>query len=357
MIEIVHGNLLDAKVDALVNTVNTEGVMGKGIALQFRQAYPSMFKAYVADSKAGRVKLGEMNVFDLGALVNVGPRWIVNFPTKGHWKTRSRLADIEKGLESLVATVRELGIKSIAVPPLGCGNGGLDWNDVRPLIERAFAKMSDVRVLLFAPSGAPAPADMPNRTEAPTLTLGRAALITLVDDYLKALFDPNVTLLEIHKLMYFLQEAGQDLRLDYRAELYGPYAVNLRHVLTKLEGHMISGYGDGGDEPNKPIELLDGAVEAARNYIAEEADLKRRMDRVKKLIEGYEDPYGLELLSSIHWVMCRDTNAKTSVEAAIDAVYSWNDRKRRLFKREHLAAAWHKLQHDNWAIESRSAIH
>src|SRR5882762_1778498 len=125
MIEIVSGNLLEAQVEALVNTVNTEGVMGKGIALQFRQAFPAMFNAYLADCRAGAVTLGKMNVFDLGGLLPSGPRWIINFPTKGHWKSRSRLKDIETGLESLVATVRKLNIKSIAVPPLGCGHGGL----------------------------------------------------------------------------------------------------------------------------------------------------------------------------------------------------------------------------------------
>jgi O-acetyl-ADP-ribose deacetylase (regulator of RNase III) len=357
MIEIVQGNLLAAKVDALVNTVNTEGVMGKGIALQFRQAFPAMYKAYAVDCKAGRVELGRMHVFDLGGLLESGPRWIINFPTKGHWKSRSRLGDISKGLESLISTIRALKIRSIAIPPLGCGHGGLDWNEVRPLIEKAFENSPEVHVQLFAPSGAPAPVDMPNRTKSPELTLGRAALIALIDDYLQGLFDPNVTLLEIHKLMYFLQEAGQELKLNYQAELYGPYALNLRHVLIKLEGHMITGYGDGADDPDKPIELVGGAAEAAREYIAKEAELQARMARVRKLIEGYEDPYGLELLSSIHWVMCRDPDAKVSADAAIDAVYSWNDRKRRMFKREHLAAAWQKLQRENWASESRSAIH
>jgi O-acetyl-ADP-ribose deacetylase (regulator of RNase III) len=156
MIEIVSGNLLEAQVEALVNTVNTEGVMGKGIALQFRQAFPAMFNAYVADCRTGAVKLGKMNIFDLGGPLRSGPRWIINFPTKSHWKSRSRLKDIERGLESFVATVRALNIESVAVPPLGCGLGGLDWSDVRPLIERAFAQTDDVHVLLFAPAGAPA---------------------------------------------------------------------------------------------------------------------------------------------------------------------------------------------------------
>jgi hypothetical protein len=161
-----------------------------------------MFNAYLADCRAGAVTLGKMNVFDLGGLLRAGPRWIINFPTKGRWKSRSRLKDIERGLESLVATVRELNIKSIAVPPLGCGHGGLDWSDVHQLIERAFALIPDVSVLLFAPAGAPAAADMPNWTASPSLTTGRAALITLIDGYLKALLDPNVTPLEVHKLMY-----------------------------------------------------------------------------------------------------------------------------------------------------------
>jgi O-acetyl-ADP-ribose deacetylase (regulator of RNase III) len=357
MIEIVRGNLLQADVEALVNTVNTEGVMGKGIALQFRRAYPAMFDAYLADCKAGRVKLGHMHLYDLGGLVSSAPRWIINFPTKGHWKARSRLSDIQSGLTDLVKIIRECGIKSIALPPLGCGHGGLDWGDVRPMIEGTFKNLPEVRALLFAPDGSPNAADMPNRTSEPELTTGRAALIALVDGYLKGLLDPNVTLLEIHKLMYFLQEAGQDLKLKYEAQLYGPYARNLRHVLNRLEGHMLAGFGDGTDDPDKPIELVRGAVEKASTYLAEDAQTLSRMARVKKLIEGFEDPYGLEVLSSVHWVMCHDRRARDSAEDAINAVLSWNERKRRLIKPAHIEAAWQRLHHEKWATESRSAIH
>ncbi len=357
MIEIVRGNLLQANVEALVNTVNTEGVMGKGIALQFRRAYPAMFDAYAIDCKAGRVKLGHMHVYDLGGIVASGPRWIVNFPTKGHWKSRSRLSDIKAGLTDLIETICKLGIKSIAVPPLGCGHGGLDWADVRPMIEKAFERIPEVHTLLFAPDGSPNAADMPNRTAEPELTTGRAALITLVDGYLKGLLDPNVTLLEIHKLMYFLQEAGQDLRLEYEAQLYGPYARNLRHVLNRLEGHMLTGFGDGSDRPDKPIELVAGAVDKAGKYLADDRQTLSRMARVQKLIEGFEDPYGLEVLSSVHWVMCHDSRARDSVEDAIKAVQSWNPRKRKLIKPAHIEAAWQRLHREKWATESRSAIH
>ncbi len=154
MIEIFHGNLLEASVEALVNTVNTVGVMGKGIALQFKQAFPTMFRTYERACKAGEVRLGKMHVFDLGGSTG-GPRWIINFPTKRHWRERSRMENIEAGLEDLVLTIRRLGIHSIALPPLGCGNGGLDWHDVRPRIEAGLANVPDVRVLLFAPGSAP----------------------------------------------------------------------------------------------------------------------------------------------------------------------------------------------------------
>ena len=150
MIEIAKGNLLEARVEALVNTVNTVGVMGKGIALQFKEAFPAMFRDYAMACKTGDVRLGKMHVFDLGGLTG-DRRWIINFPTKGHWRERSRLTDIEAGLEDLVDTVRRLGIRSIAIPPLGCGNGGLNWADVRPRIEAAFINSPDVNVLLFEP--------------------------------------------------------------------------------------------------------------------------------------------------------------------------------------------------------------
>lgn len=156
MVEISHGNLLEAPVEALVNTVNTAGVMGKGIALQFKQAFPKMFRAYEKACKAGEVRLGKVYVFELGGLTG-GPRWIINFPTKGHWRERSRLENIEAGLKDLVTTIRRLGIHSIALPPLGCGNGGLDWHDVQPRIKAALAHVPEVRVLLFAPGSAPDP--------------------------------------------------------------------------------------------------------------------------------------------------------------------------------------------------------
>ncbi len=150
MIEIAKGDLLTASAEALVNAVNTVGVMGKGIALQFREKFPEMFRVYELACRAGEVRVGGMHVFDRGASISSG-RWIVNFPTKRHWREPSRIADIDAGLVDLVAVVRRLGIKSIAIPPLGCGLGGLNWNEVRPRIESAFEAEKEVRVLLFCP--------------------------------------------------------------------------------------------------------------------------------------------------------------------------------------------------------------
>lgn len=356
MINLDQGNLLHAQAQALVNTVNTDGVMGKGIALQFKKAYPDMFKAYEQACKRNEVSLGKMHVFDLGGLVG-GPRWIINFPTKGHWRSKSKLSDIQEGLVDLVRVADQLGITSIAVPPLGCGHGGLSWHDVRPLIDLAFRESSNINVLLFEPAGVPDVLTMPNRTERPAMTVGRAALIAIMKRYQDGLLDPFVSLLEIHKLLYFLQEAGQPLRLNYEAKKFGPYASNLRQVLIKVEGHFLQGYGDGQDNPEKPIELIAQAIGEAEEYVRKDPALIARMDRVSALINGFEDPYGMELLSSMHWVMCHDETARESSSQAIALVHEWSARKRDVLKSDHLRKAWERLKSQRWDVESVSIVH
>ena len=234
------------------------------------------------------------------------------------------------------------------MPPLGCGNGGLDWNKVRPLIEAAFNALPDVHVLLYAPGDIPQASAMPNCTERPQITVGQASLLLLMDRYLKGLLDPFISLLELHKLMYFLQEAGQPLRLDYQANTYGPYAHNLRHVLIRLESHYTQGYGDGRDDPAKPIELLPNAVSEAENFLENHPEIVERVDRVVRLMAGYEDAYGLELLSSVHWVMRHNPMASRTAEAALADVQKWNARKRKLFKPEHIRKSWQRLKDYGW---------
>ena len=232
MIELARGNILEAPVEALVNTVNSVGVMGKGIALQFRQAYPDNYKFYVAACARGEVRPGQMLVYDNEQLIH--PRYIINFPTKRHWKEKSRLEYIEDGLDMLVKEVETRKIKSIAIPPLGAGSGGLDWDQVRPLIEKAFLPLKDVRVLLYAPEGAPAAEKMRVATTRPNMTPGRAILLALLESYGGPMY--HLTMLEVQKLAYFAQVAGEPLKLDFSKGAYGPYAETLNHVLQRIEG-------------------------------------------------------------------------------------------------------------------------
>ena len=346
MIELQHGDILKAKTDALVNTVNCVGVMGRGIALQFKKAFPEVFKAYAAACKRGEVEPGKVLVHDLNRLKQ--PHYVINVPTKKHWRGKSRMEYVDAGLAALVAEVRRLGAKSVAVPPLGCGLGGLDWDEVRHRMEQAFAALPDVRFLVFAPKGAPTAEEMAKDEKTPNMTEGRALLLRLMHRYLAAVMDPTVTLLEIHKLMYFMQESGQGLRLKFTKGPYGPYSENLRHVLTLIEGHFIIGYGDAVDKPDRPIEPRAEAVAAAERFLAEHPKVHERFDRVVRLIEGFETPFGMELLSTVHWVARHE--GATDADQAVAKAYAWNDRKK-MFKKQHIQIAWDLLNREGWLSE------
>lgn len=324
------GDILAADTEALVNTVNCVGVMGRGIALQFKNAFPENFKAYADACARDLVKPGKMFVYETGGVTN--PKFIINFPTKRHWRGKSRMEDIESGLVDLVAVLRDRGIQSVAIPPLGSGLGGLHWPEVRKRIESALSDLRDVQVVVYEPGGSPDAKAIAIGRDVPSMTAGRAALVVLMHRYLQGLLDPFVSLLEVHKLMYFMQEAGQPLKLNYVKGPYGPYAETLRHVLRKVEGHLTSGYADGGDEPWKPLELVPGAVEDAETFLEGDTATLERFGRVADLVQGFETPYGLELLATVHWVSERE-GAKT-IEQAVNAVYGWNERKRQFTPRQ-----------------------
>lgn len=338
-IEIKTGDILKQDADAIVNTVNCVGIMGRGIALQFKNAYPSNFRAYKAACEAEEVQPGRMFVYETGKFA---PRFIINFPTKRHWKGKSRIEDIELGLASLAKEITSRGIKSVAIPPLGAGLGGLEWSEVRPLIISALEHIPDVRVIIFEPEGAP---DTVRASSIPQMTSGRAALVTLMNRYLKGLMDPFVTLIEVQKLMYFMQEAGQPLRLNYIKHHYGPYATNLSHVLHRVEGYFIAGYQDGGDQPDKQLTIIPGATEEAEAFLVHEPIAHDYFKRVAELVDGFETPFGLELLATVHWVATRE--GATDVESAIAGVYKWNDRKRAFTPRQ-IAIAFEALRDKGW---------
>jgi O-acetyl-ADP-ribose deacetylase (regulator of RNase III) len=343
MIKLTQGDILKADAEALVNTVNCVGIMGRGIALQFRKAFPDNFKAYESACKAEEVQPGKMFLHDLNRIYN--PRFIINFPTKRHWKGKSRIEDIQSGLADLINLVQRYKLNSIAIPPLGCGLGGLDWKEVKPLITQSFESLPEVNVLLFEPDGAPEATAMVKERKVPNMTVGRAALLGLMRRYLAAVMDPTITLLEVHKLMYFMQEAGEPLKLNYQKAPYGPYAENLRHVLSLIEGHFINGYGDAEDRPDKPLELKLDASEQAEMFLSEHEKTQQRFNHVADLIKGFETSFGMELLSTVHWVATYEE--AITVEDAISKTHVWNRRKR-MFEPRHIQLAWERLNETGW---------
>lgn len=343
MITYTKGDIFSSHADALVNSVNCVGVMGRGVALQFKNAFPANFLAYAAACDRGEVQPGRMFVFETGQLTP--PRFIINFPTKRHWRGKSRIEDIDSGLTALAMVIRERGIKSVALPPLGSGLGGLNWPDVKQRIEVALQSLDDVLILVYEPSGVPVAAQMKHRRDVPSMTPGRAALVELMHRYLEGLLDPFVSLLEVHKLMYFMQAAGEPLRLKYTKAPYGPYAENLRHVLNAVEGHFVVGYDDGGDVPNKQLTLVPGAVKDAEDFLTHRVETRDRFDRVASLVSGFESPLGLELLSTVHWVLTHEP--VKSLEDLIARTYAWNDRKQQFTARQ-LGIAGDVLQQNGW---------
>lgn len=339
MFEYKKGNILQEQTDAIINTVNCVGIMGRGIALQFKQAYPDNFKAYKQACDKGEVQPGKMFVYSSGSLFN--PKYIINFPTKRHWKGKSNIQDIKSGLIALKKDIQKYEISSIAIPPLGCGLGGLNWNEIKPLIEQTFSDMPDVKFVIYEPSNN---VEQVKNKEVPNLTLSRAALIELINRYLQSMLDPFITLLEIHKLMYFLQEAGQPLRLNYKKAIYGPYAQNLRHVLNVLEKHYINGY-DGEDAPDKHISLLPGAINDADSLLKTNSQILDKINKVSELVNGFETSFGLELLATVHWVISKEN--KSDLEDIIKGVYSWNKKKQK-FSKKQIEIAYNVLKEKAW---------
>jgi O-acetyl-ADP-ribose deacetylase (regulator of RNase III) len=350
MLNYKAGDLFKANAEAIVNTVNCVGAMGRGIALQFKKAYPANYKAYEIACKHKQIVPGKMFVFETAEMLN--PKFIINFPTKRHWRGKSRLEDIESGLKDLRTVIEKNNIKSIAIPPLGSGLGGLNWSEVKNLIEKALNHLEEVNIIVFEPKGAPDARVMVKNKEVPKMTPGRAALVGLIAKYLAGLLDPFISLLEIHKLMYFLQESGEPLRLDYEKAPYGPYSKNLRHVLNAIEGHLISGYADGGDNPHKPLELVPGSYEDSKSFLKSKKITLERLERVSKLVAGFESQFGLELLSSVHWVIERE--GANSFQDIVTKIYSWNDRKKQFTNRQ-ISIAINTLNGNGW-IQNTSFV-
>ena len=185
---------------------------------------------------------------------------------------------------------------------------------------------------------------MVNRS-VPKMTPGRAALVGLMNCYLRGLLDPFVTLLEVHKLMYFMQVAGEPLRLKFVKATYGPYAENLRHVLNAIEGHLVSGYADGGGASDKELELVPGVLEDAQAFLESAPETQARFERVSALIEGFESSFGLELLSTVHWIASEEKIL--DFDDIVNHTYAWSERKKQ-FSQRQIKIAFDILSEKGW---------
>lgn len=345
MIELKRGDLLSSDVDAIVNTVNCVGVMGKGVALQFKKAYPENFKIYKKLCDKGLIKIGEMFVFNTGRVV--GPKFIINFPTKIHWKSPSKIEYISDGLDSLISTIKELRIQSIALPPLGCGNGGLSWNLVLPLIRSRLAELSDTKILLYEPVGAPETKQESILTKSPSMTIFNATFLKLIDRYLY--WEDTLSRLEIQKLCYFQRESGDPMfkKLRFEAKEFGPYSIALSHLIHDMDGHYLNNCGDNND-PWRQISLNTEESNKIIKTLDEQMQTIKFISRVNKLIDGFETPFGMELLSSVHWVAHYCQYKATNLDSAIMEVHDWNLHKKNLFKPDHIKIAWERLINQGW---------
>jgi O-acetyl-ADP-ribose deacetylase (regulator of RNase III) len=355
MIEFTQGNVLDADAEALVNTVNTVGVMGKGIALMFKEAFPQNFKEYEAACKQGSLKVGSMFVTERESFV--GPKWIINFPTKEHWRGNSKIDWIEAGLEDLKRIIIKNNIRSIAIPPLGSGNGGLDWNDVRPKIEAALASLDGVRVIVYEPTSRYQ--NVSKRSGVEKLTPARALVAELVRRYW--ILGIECSLLEVQKLAYFLERTLERLRLDnpldlrFEADKYGPYAPRLTHLLDGLDGsylHCGKRLGDAG--PFDIIWFEDSKRDKVAAYLgtSEAKAYAPALEATAELIDGFQSPLGMELLATIDWLVQHD-KVKRERDAIKAALATWAggtkaaERKQKLFDDRLIEIALSRLDSFN----------
>lgn len=339
MMKFVQGNLLEAPVDALVNTVNTVGVMGKGIALMFKEAFPANFSAYEDACKKNELTVGRMFVTETAAFE--GPRWIINFPTKKHWRQPSKLEWVIDGLHDLRRVIEENKIHSIALPPLGAGNGGLEWSDVRKEIEKALAGLDTVDILVYEPTDKYQ--NVAKHTGVEKLTPARALMAEMIRRYW--VLGIECTYLEVQKLGWFLErtiqtlEVSDPLKLHFKADKYGPYSDRLRHLLDALDGTYLHCHKRLSDALITDTIWFD---ESRRKYVDlylqqdESRDLTRILDMTAQRIDGFESPLGMELLATVDWLLVREHRDPT-VPSIRNGLKEWPagqasaDRKLRLF--------------------------
>lgn len=355
MVTYAQGNLLEADVDAVVNTVNTVGIMGKGIALMFKEQFPRNFEAYARACDAGEVRIGKMFVTQNKELF--GPKWIINFPTKTHWRAKTQIEWVEEGLKDLVRVIREKNVHSIAIPPLGCGNGGLNWQDVRPLIESALGELDGVNAIVYEPTVKYQ--NVAKRTGVEKLTPARALVAEMVRRY--SLLGIECSILEVQKLGWFLERGVARFRVTdalnfkFQANKYGPYSHNLTKLLDSLDGSYLR--CDKRLADADPLDLIwfnDAKYDRVQAYLnsGEGKQFSRVLEWASATIDGFESPLGMELLATVDWMMQHD-NIDPTVEGVMEGLEGWaggeaaGQRKLKIFDQRLVAIALEQLQTSN----------
>ncbi len=350
MITFTQGNLLEARADALVNTVNTVGVMGKGIALMFKERFAENFRQYAAACKDHQVQTGKMFITDVHEIS--GPRWIVNFPTKQHWRQPSKMEWIVEGLEDLRRFIIERQVKSIAIPPLGAGNGGLEWVEVRQQIEQALQGV-DVDIMVFEPT--PHYQNPLKRSGVEELTPARALIAELVRRYW--IIGMECSLLEIQKLAWFLERSlsKEDvLKLNFVPYYYGPYSNRLSHLLNKMDGSYLHCKRRISDAHRLEVIWFDeDHLSRLQDYLKDlDRPLIEALEHTANVIDGFESPFGMELLATVDWLLSKEGSAPT-IEGVRQGLKNWPksaERKMRLFD-DYIGIALERLTQQAAVLE------
>lgn len=326
MIQYITGNLLESEAQALVNTVNTVGVMGKGIALQFKNQFPNNFKIYAKACKDDTIDIGKLLVIEEESLLN-GKKIIINFPTKTDWRKPSEYSYIESGLLELAKIIKDKNITSIAIPPLGAGNGGLEWSKVKVIMEKHLSNL-DCTIYIYQPNYV---VQEVLKKERVKLTPARAMLLSVLFDLVKN--GEFVSEFAAEKIAYFLQRFGakEIFKLEFQPNFYGPYSGKVKHVLYYLNGSYISGYSSKDKKPFEELGIMSNAEKEVNEYLEtpENESYKVIVNKAKVFLTGFYSDFGLELLSTIDFIIT-EKKAK-STDEVINYLENWSDRKKTLF--------------------------
>lgn len=338
MVRALVGDLFESEAQTLVNTVNCVGIMGKGLALEFKKRFPDMYDDYVMRCERKQVRLGEPYLYR-----RLFPPSIVNFPTKDHWRSVSKLSDIVAGLEYLVQHHREWGITSLAVPPLGCGQGQLEWRVVGPTLYRHLSRL-DIPVDLYAPAGTPeaelaasflaqdvrAPVPAMSEEDEPRINPAWVALVEILARIERAYYHWPVGHTRFQKLAYFATESGLPTGFHFARGSYGPFSNEVKSVITKLVNNGLLREDRFGQMlALKPGPTYHDAVEAPlyREALAQWESVIEQIADLLLRIPTTET----EVVATVHnaWAsLARERQRRITESEVVGAVQEWKRRRK-----------------------------